>query len=65
MTGVQRRRWGEVEEGLPNQEKGCWWVVGGGLQKTGWRRRKRGKRQIEADSLVEVLHNEIFCRRPR
>lgn len=55
------RKMQRVKEGPSNEEIGCWWVVGGGLQKSGARRRKRGKRQIEADRLVEVVCNEILC----
>lgn len=33
---------GEAAEGLANQEKGCRWVVGGGLQKTGQEKEKKG-----------------------
>lgn len=59
-TGVQRGRWGRSRR---RKAAGGSWVAA--CRKQARRRRKRGKRQIEEDRLVEVLHNEIFCRRPR
>lgn len=64
-TGVQRGRWGRLRRGWLTKRKaaGGSWVAA--CRKQAMRRRKRGKRQIEEDRLVEVLHNEIFCCRPR
>lgn len=50
-----------LKERPPNEDTGCWLVVGGGLQKTGGRWRKWWNRQIETDRLVKLLYNKIFC----